>query len=297
MSADEERLKAIRRVLWGTLVLNISIALLKMTAGTASGSSALLADGFHSLFDGVSNVVGLIASGVAAQPPDHDHPYGHQKIEVAAALIIGVLVLLAALEIGRQAMEAFFQQRGPEVGIWPLSAAVVSLVVSASVSRWEDRAASRLNSPILRADASHTASDALATVAVLVGLALVAVGLEAGDLLATLVVLVLIGLTVYRIFRRVFDVLVDASRIDAKEVRQVARQIEGILSCHEIRSRGMAGHVQLDLHVTFAPETTLAEAGERMLLLKARLHERFPEVQDIVVQLEPHLPEHLPPVR
>jgi cation diffusion facilitator family transporter len=292
--AADRRLARVRRVLWGTLGLNLLVAAMKIAAGTYSGSTALLADGFHSVFDGVSNVVGLFAVGVAAQPPDQDHPYGHHKIEVAASLVIGVMVLLAMIEIGRQALAAFGAGEVPRVDVWALGAASLSLVISAVISRWEGRVGDELDSPILLADAGHTASDALATTSVLAGLGLVWIGVPAGDLIATVVVLFFVGVAVWRIFERVVEVLVDVSRIDPEEVRAIADEIAGIISCHEIRSRGMSGHIQLDLHVTFAPETTLSEAGDRMLLLKERLHERFPRVQDIVVQLEPHLPEHLP---
>lgn len=287
------RLRGVRRVLWLTLWLNLLVAAIKAVAGFFSGSTALMADGLHSTFDGVSNVVGLVAVGIAARPPDADHPYGHHKFEIVAALVISFLIGLGMLELGREAWSSFVAERTPRVEPWTFGAALVSLAVSIFVSRYEGRAARALNSEILEADSRHTASDALATIAVLGGLALVAAGVRLGDVLATGFVLVMLGLTVVRLLRRAVDVLMDMSRIPPESVEETARTIPGVISCHAVRSRGMPGHVQVDLHVTLDPAMRLADAGERMLAIKAALRERFPDVRDIVVQVEPHLPQHL----
>ncbi len=289
----EARGRAVRRVLWATLGLNLAVCALKAALGVLSGSVALLADAIHALFDSVSNVVGLTATALSARPPDEDHPYGHGKIEVAATLFIGILIAVGLFGLGKHAVEGFLDGTAPEVTPWTLAAVTLSLGVNLGVSAWERREGKRLGSSILTADAAHTASDALATLAVLAGLGLSLLGVPGADLLAALVVIALVGATAWKIIRDALHVLVDTSRIPPDEVRQVAHRIPGLRSCHNIRSRGMDGHVHLDLHVTFDPHLTLHTAGEGMLALRRDLHERFPEVRDIVIQLEPHLPVFL----
>ena len=291
----EGRAPQVRRVLWGGLGGTLCVAALKGAAGVLSGSAALLADAVHSAFDAANNILGLTAMGVASQPPDDDHPYGHHKAEVAAALLVGVGILYGAVEMGRHVFSAILSNgHAPEISPWTWAAALVGLVSSALLARFEASEGERLDSELLRADAADTRCDAWTTLAALVGMGLSSVGFAAADILAALIVMGMVAFTGASIIRRGFGVLMDQSRLDADEVKAVAHQVPGLLSCHDVRSRGMRGHVHLDLHVTFCPETTLAEAGERMLLLKRLLHSHFVDVQDIVVQLEPHLPHHLP---
>lgn len=287
------RVTRIRRVLWGTLVLNLFVCALKAALGTLTGSVALVADAVHSLFDSVSNVVGLTATAIASRPPDDDHPYGHQKVEVVAALIIGVLILLGMVELGRHAVEGWLAGKVPEVEPWTLGAVVLGLGINIGVSLWERRVGRQLDSEILTADAAHTASDALATVAVLIGLLLTMFGVPAADLIAAGVVVTMIGIAGVKIIKRALRVLVDTSQIDPEAVVKLCRGIEGLRSCHNVRSRGLDGHIHLDLHVTFDPSMSLSEAGKAMLKIKRRIREAFPTVRDIVIQLEPHLPDFL----
>ena len=101
-SGERERPNAaVQRVLWITLGLNLLVAFAKIFFGYRADIVSLQADGFHSIFDGASNVIGLVALGLAAKPPDPEHPYGHRKIEVAASFSIGLMVLLGLLEVGR----------------------------------------------------------------------------------------------------------------------------------------------------------------------------------------------------
>jgi len=292
-TTDASRVTRIRRVLWGTLALNLFVCALKAVLGGLTGSVALLADSVHSLFDSVSNIVGLTATSIASRPADADHPYGHQKVEVVAALIIGLLIILGMVELGRHAVAGWMEGRVPEIEPWMLATVVLGMVINIGVSTWERRVGKQLDSEILTADAAHTASDAFATLAVLVGLILTMLGVPAADLLAAAVVVAMVGFAGFKIIRRALLVLVDTSCIEPEAVIKLTRDIAGLRSCHNVRSRGMDGHVHLDLHVTFEPSMSLHDAGEGMLKLKRRIREAFPNVRDIVIQLEPHLPAFL----
>ena len=114
-AADEVRSRSVRRVLGVVLVLNLAVAAAKLVVGWLSSSISMVADGFHSLTDGASNVVGLIGMSIADRPPDEDHPYGHRKFETLAALIIGALLSLTAWEVLKSLTHRLREGGEPEV--------------------------------------------------------------------------------------------------------------------------------------------------------------------------------------
>ncbi len=283
---------AVRRVLIVTLCVHLGISFLKLGFGYHAHIVSLQADGFHTLFDALSNVIGLVALGLALQPPDPEHPYGHQKLEVAASLAIGIMILLGLLEVGRGVWRAALGDTAPMISAAAYAVILVAIASSLLISWYERRAGKKYNSMILEADADHTFSDALAGLAVLGGMGLVSAGIPSGDVLAALAVMLFIGMTAYRVLRTGMDVVVDASLLDAETICEVAQDIDEVLSCHYVRSRGMPGRVHLDLHITLSPTMKLAEAGEVMLRVKERLRESFPELEDVLIQIEPHKPIH-----
>ncbi|TXD38448.1 cation transporter [Lujinxingia vulgaris] len=284
--------RAVRRVLIFTLAANLLVAMGKLAWGYHASIVSMQADGFHSFFDALSNVIGLIALGMATRPPDREHPYGHQKLEVAASMAIGMMILLGLLEVGRGVWAAATGAAEPQVGPAAFGVIGVAIATSFLISWYEKRAAKRYDSMILASDAAHTFSDALAGIAVLIGLVLVQAGVPSGDIFAALAVMLFIGMTAYRVLRDGMVVLVDAALLDADAIREVVGAHPEVRSCHYVRSRGMPGAVHLDLHVTVDPDMRMEEAGEVLLQLKDRLHERFHELEDVLIQLEPHHPVH-----
>lgn len=293
----EEELKSnspqVRRVLWITLFLNLAVAALKIIYGYTSDIVSLQADGFHSVFDGLANVIGLVAMGLAAKPPDPEHPYGHRKIEVAASLIIGLMVTLGFLEVGRGVWEAAVSGNEPRVSAASYAVVIVALLTSLGVSWYERREGERLNSMILKADSAHTFTDSIAGLSVLIGMYLVDIGVAVGDVLAALAVMFFIGMTAYRVLREGLDVLVDTSALDPDMVRETVEEIPEVITCHYVRSRGMPGHVHVDLHLSLDPDMRLEEAGKILLRVQELLESRFDDVTDVLVQVEPHKPIHV----
>lgn len=289
----DRRYAEVRKVLLITLGLNLLVAALKLIWGYHNHIVALQADGFHSIFDALANVVGLVAMSIATRPPDPEHPYGHQKLEVAASTIIGIMVLLGLLEVGRGIYAAITTGQSPTVDASTYGVVIFSIFVSLGVSVYEHRKGKALNSMILKSDAAHTLSDSLAAVAVLVGILLIDRGIPTGDVIASVVVMTFIGMTAYRVLRSSIDVMVDTAHFNADEIQQIVEREPGVLSCHFIRSRGMAGHAFLEFHMSMSPATTLEEAGVVMLGVKEKLAKRFPDLEDVLIQLEPHKPEHV----
>ncbi len=282
----------VRRVLILTLTVHLAISAAKLIMGYQAHIVSLQADGLHSLFDALSNVIGLVALGIALRPPDPEHPYGHRKVEVVASLAIGIMLLLALLEVGRGLWTAAAGESIPQIGPLAFVVQIVAITAALCISWYERRKAADYDSMLLEADASHTLTDALAGLSVIAGMTLVTLGFAPGDVLAALIVMGFIAVAAYRVLKNVADVLVDAALLDAGEIREIVEAFDEVLSCHYVRTRGMRGNIHLDLHVTMPPSMTLSEAGVTMLAIKTRLRQHFPDLADIVMQVEPHKPIH-----
>jgi cation diffusion facilitator family transporter len=282
-----ERNRKVRNVLAAILVANWTVALAKVVFGWMSGSAAVTADGLHSFIDGGSNVLGLVAMSVASQPADEEHPYGHGKFEALASLGIGAMVGIAMLELGRMALESLLH--GRHVEVTPLMAGVMvgTLLINLAVTRIEHRQGQKLKSPLLLADARHTLSDVGVTLAVLTSLGLVWLGYPKADGLITLVVMGVVAKVAWGIVKQAVGILSDTARLDPQKVADLTRQVPGVLSCRDVRSRGMEGTVYVDLKIEVDPQLTTARAHELADAVEARLQTEFPEVVDVVVHVEP----------
>ena len=286
--AVSARMRSIRRVLWAILFLNLAVAAAKYFYGLASGSASMQADGIHSVFDSAGNVVGLVGIALAARPADEGHPYGHAKFETYASLVIGVLLLLAAFEVGSGAVGRLATGTFT-ASVTPASFVVMvgTLCVNVGVTLYERRAAKRLRSEILAADASHTLSDALVSVGVIVGLALVSLGFPAADPVMALVVTAAILVTAFDVFKHALATLSDKARIPEEDLRATALEVEGVRDVHRIRTRGTEGEVYADLHVLVAPEMTVGKAHRLADAVEAAAQRRFPNVIEVLVHIEP----------
>lgn len=291
MSSDEGALatrnRAVRRVLWAILVANWAVAGLKLGIGLFAKSAAVTADGLHSLIDGGSNVVGLVAMHYAGQPADEEHPYGHHKFEALASLFIGVMIGMGVLELGRMAFNAIIKNEHPDVG--PLSIAVMvgTLVVNLFVTRIEAAQGKKLKSALLIADASHTLSDVYVTISVIASLALVWAGVGRADGIVALLVLVFVAYTGWKIIRQSVGILADSARVDPEKVRELLKGVPEVLGAHAIRSRGLEGSVYVDLVIHVDPSLDLRSAHQVADTVEQRITKDFPEVVDVVVHVEP----------
>jgi len=287
-SAADDRTRAVRRVLLITLVLNLAVAFAKVAAGRWFHVLSLTADGLHSTLDGLNNVVGLIAVGLARRPPDEGHPYGHAKFETFAALGVGVSLGILGAGLVREAITRV-QASTPSV-FHPvlIAVAVATLAINLGVARYETLRGRALRSDFLLADAQHTAGDVLVTLAVLAALGAVWLRRPVVDLAIAFGLAGFIAYNAWRIIARNLNVLADAAAIDPARVIAVARAIDGVRACHRIRSRGPAGQVHLDLHVQVDPAMATADSHALGHRVAAALRAALPDVVDVLVHVEPH---------
>jgi cation diffusion facilitator family transporter len=275
-------------VLTRVLLLNLAVAIAKIAFGYTSGAISILSDGFHSLTDAASNVVGLVGVSAADQPPDEDHPYGHRKYETVAASAVTVFLLLVMIELLRNAFNHLTGRSAPhEISTASFVVMIVTVAVNLIVIAYESREARRLGSEVLLADAMQTRGDLWASVAVMGALAGARAGLPILDPIGALVVAVFIGHAGYQIARTTTRILSDQIVMSEADLERVVMSVPGVVGCHQIRTRGSADHVFLDMHIWLPPDMRLTDAHELSHVVKDRLMARYPQIADAILHIEP----------
>ncbi len=285
---SSNRTVAVSRVLTRVLVLNFGVAAAKIAFGYTSGAISILSDGFHSLTDAASNVVGLVGVHAADQPPDEDHPYGHRKYETVAAAAVIVFLVIVVFEVLRNAANHLTGRAAPpDISAAGFIVMAVTVVVNLAVIRYETGAARRLHSEVLLADALQTRGDVWTSVTVIAALAGAWLGLPILDPLAAILVAGFIGHAGYQIAISTTRILSDRVVISESELESVVMSVPGVIGCHHIRTRGSADHVFLDLHVWMPPDMALEAAHSLSHRVKDRLMARYPQIADAVIHIEP----------
>jgi cation diffusion facilitator family transporter len=269
--------------------LNLIATAAKLIVGYRTGSLSLIADGFDSVFDSASNVVGLVGIHFAARPADEAHPYGHRKAETMTALIISGLLFLTTWELIQSAVERL---RDPsliraDVNAWSFGALLLSIVVHLTVVWYELREGRRLRSDVLVADALHTRADIFVSLSVVVGLTAVRLGVPLVDPILALFISLVIAKIGIDIIRESTPTLMDKAPIAPAPIEQVVRSVPGVLACHQARSWGHETAVYLDLHIQVEPETSVTRAHAIAHEVKRQLQAQFPNVEDATIHIEP----------
>jgi cation diffusion facilitator family transporter len=282
------RYAAVTRVLVIVLFLNLAVALAKIVAGYATGAISMLSDGFHSLTDCASNGVGLVGVHLARQPPDDDHRYGHRKYETVAAAAVTVFLSLVVVEVLRNALSSLTGKAAPvQVTAASFVVMLVTVGINLAVVAYEGRAARRLGSEVLLADAMQTRSDVWTSLGVIGALLGARLGLAILDPLAGVLVAGFIAHSGYQIASATTGILSDRMVIADVDIERVVLDVHGVVGCHHIRTRGSADHVFLDLHVWLPPDMPLTEAHALSHVVKDRLMTRYPQIVDAIIHIEP----------
>jgi len=270
---------------------NSVLILLKVVAGSITGSVSILTEAVHSSIDLVASVVAFFSVRKAGEPADESHRYGHEKVENLAAAIEGILILVGSAAIAFQAIRHLVS--GEHVERLGVGIAVVafSLVVNVIVSTVIGRTARATDSPALEGDAAHLRTDAFTSLAVLIGLSLVAItGAQWLDPVVALLVSVSIVVTGVRLLSRSSRVLVDEA-LPPQEVAAIRDAVEsfgarGVVGYHELRTRRAGARRYVDLHVQFRHGTSLEDAHRTAHELQDVIGARLGGA-DVLIHLEP----------
>ncbi len=288
-SARDERY--IRKVTWVGLVVNLLLSGFKLFAGIAGSSQAIVADAVHSLSDSVTDVAILVGSHYWSMPPDETHPHGHRRIETLVTIFIGVALLVAAVEIAREAFHTLHAKHTTPPGGVALAAAGVSIVCKEALYRWTALAGKRVRSPALAANAWHHRLDAVSSVPALlaVGGAILIPRWAFLDHVGALAVSVLIIHAAVKIIRPGIREFTDtgAPKHIRDEITDIAFKEKGVCGVHALRTRYIGMSLQADLHVVVDRSMTVQEGHKVAEAVKARIINEGPDVVDVLVHIEP----------
>ncbi len=299
--SDPERYAITRRVTLVGAALDLSLALAKIAGGFAAQSQALLADGVHSLSDLVTDTFVLFVARRAHAEPDSEHPYGHERIETAGTVALGVVLVLVGAGI---AFDALWRLSHPETievpAWWAMAVAAVSVVSKEALYHYTLRAARRFRSKLLEANAWHSRSDAASSIVVIVGVGGSLLGLGYLDALAAVAVAWMIGKMGYRLARRsveeLIDTALDPGQVEA--IRAALMEVDGVRDLHMLRTRRMGPKSLVDVHILLRdPRLSVSEGHQISEAARAALIRKFRGVEDVTVHIDPEDDEEIAPGR
>ena len=277
----------VRKVLIATLILNVLVALAKAVYGFITNSVAMVSDGFHSFFDGASNVIGLVGIWIASNPPDEKHPYGHKKYETLFTIIIAVMLFTTCFEILKKVYQSFHEDHKTRVTQVSFLIMIMTTGVNIFVMLYEKRKGKQLGSEFLIADAKHTKSDILVSLTVIASLVFSRMGYLHADVIVGLIITIFIARIGYEILKDASNVLVDTVCLNTRAVESLVNSLDGVRGCHDIRTRGSENSIYLDLHVLVGRNLSTEKSHGIADSIEETIKREFPSVVDIVVHVEP----------
>ncbi|MEW6087932.1 MAG: cation diffusion facilitator family transporter [bacterium] len=284
---EQKRYKNIKSILFIILILNWLVALAKILYGIYTQCISMTADGFHSLTDGASNIIGLIGITIASKPKDKEHPYGHKKYETLASLSIAALLAVVCFNLIKGSILRFLNPAVPKADIKSFIIITGTMLINFLVMKYEYKKGEDLKSDILISDSLHTKSDIFTSLSVLVTLIAIKLGFPVLDPIATIIISLFIAGAAYEIIKGGSDILCDTAPIDEKKIKNIVLNITGVKTCHKIRTRGRPDDIHLDLHVQINPDTQMDKAHEISNSIESTIKTNIKEITDVVVHMEP----------
>lgn len=283
-----DKMSQVKHVLWVVLFLNIIVSTGKILLGFLTKSNSILADGFHSIADGTSNIIGLVGITAAMMPVDRDHPYGHKKFETMAALGIAGLLGMTVVTILHEAYERILNPVIPEVNLYSFLVMAGTMLINIMVVRYEKKQGAALQSDILLSDSYHTATDILVSLSVILTLVAIKLGWYWLDTVAAIIIAGIIAIAAWKIVKQGSMVLCDQAVLNEEAIINLAMEVDGVQGCHKVRSRGRRDDLQIDLHIQVDCAATIDEAHQIGHNVADAVRKEFEGVSDVVVHVEPH---------
>jgi cation diffusion facilitator family transporter len=247
----------------------------------------MAADGFHSLSDGASNIIGLIGIHIASKPKDINHPYGHKKYETFFSLGIAGLLLLISLNLIGKGIQRFFNPVTPQIDIASFLIMLFTMTVNLAVMKYEHKQGKLLQSDILISDSLHTKADIFISLSVIATLVAIKLGYPILDPIVTIVIALFIVAAAFEIIKNSSQVLCDTAAADSKKIADIVLGIKGVRTCHKIRTRGRPDDINVDLHVQVNPDMHIDRAHDLSDAIEEAIKREIPQVTDVVVHMEP----------
>lgn len=278
----------VRRVLLIVLFSNLILGLIKVLYGYNTQVLSITADGYDSLLDALTNIIGIGAVYISGKPSDAEHRYGHNKVETFASLLISATLFIVAYEIIMAAIERFFNHIIPNISMSTYTVLIITLLLTVLVSRYEKKMGNKYNSDLLITDSEHIKSDALATGIIILSLVFIQNGLTLLDPILSLGISLLIVRTGFNIMKTNLDILLDVNILDCNDIEKELYNIYGVQNVHNIRTRGTKSAVYVDMHLVVDDDISMNQANQISKSCKRTLFNKFPEIKEIIIELEPY---------
>ena len=295
--AESEFTRVANRVAVVTVFENVLLALGKLIAGLIGHSSAMISDAVHSASDVFSTIVVLIGVKLSSKESDKEHPYGHERLECVAAIVLAVVLLLTGLGIGYDAIKNILGGNYKELTaptVLALVAAIISIVAKEAMYWYTRYYAKRIDSSALMADAWHHRSDALSSVGALIGIGGAMLGYPVMDSIASLVIFFFIAKAAYDIFKDAIDKMVDhaCDEETEKAIYDAVLEQEEVLGIDMLQTRIFGNKIYVDLEIQLDENYTLKKAHDIAEEVHEHIEQNFPKVKHIMVHVNPAVKDH-----
>ncbi|WED43479.1 cation diffusion facilitator family transporter [Legionella cardiaca] len=288
MTQHERYQQAKKITLLGALI-NALLGFIKLIGGIFYHSHALVADGIHSFSDLITDIMVLFASKYGSQDADESHPYGHQRIETAATLLLALLLILAGAGIAWDSLDEIIHKTHDKPGWIALPIALLSILANEILFHWTHRVGKRIQSSLVIANAWHHRSDAASSIVVSLGLIGTLLGFIYLDAVAAIIVSLMIikmGLSYgWDSVKELIDTAVDFETL--KQIEETIQAVHGVERIHQLRSRLMGGDILIDVHILVSPYISVSEGHYIAQHVHRALLNKLKRVKDVTVHVDP----------
>jgi len=286
---ENNNYKKVKLILLVLLGANLIVAVSKILIGLVINSSSVMADGFHSISDSASNIIGIIGIVLASRPKDSSHPYGHKKFETIASMFIGTMLLFISFSVIKSSIYKLFNPSILEISVESLVIILLTLFINIFVAVYENKQGIKLNSQLLIADSLHTKSDIFVSSGVLITLLCIKLGFPPiVDTITSFIVSLFILHASYEIFTDNISPLTDKVILDEEIVIDILEEFDDIKDVHNIRSRGFKDYVFLDMHIKVDSNLNIDEAHSLVHKIENTLINKLGKKIDVIIHVEPN---------
>ena len=292
MGIEQDFEKTAMHVSTASIIANFALTVFKLIAGVTAHSGAMISDAIHSASDVFSTIVVIIGVKLSRKASDKDHPYGHERLECVAAIVLSTILAVTGLWIGYAAVRKIAGGNYAELaapGFLALVAAFVSILVKEGMYQYTKFFAKRIDSSALMADAWHHRSDALSSVGALIGIAGARMGFPILDPVASVVICVFIEKAAYDIFMDAIDKMVDKACDEKTEqqLKECALSQEGVMGVDLLHTRVFGNMIYVDIEIRADGNETLRRAHGIAERVHDSIEKNFPKVKHIMVHVNP----------
>ena len=291
-TAGNDFQKIANRVSFVSIIQNVLLSLFKLFAGIFANSNAMISDAIHSASDVFSTIVVIIGVRLSSRDSDREHPYGHERMECVAAIILSIVLFITGLGIGIQALQAILNGNYETLqmpGILALIAAIVSIITKEAMYWYTRHYAKQIDSAALMADAWHHRSDAFSSIGALIGIAGSRMGFPIMDSIASLVIFIFIAKAAFDIFKDAMDKMVDHSCDEntEKAIYDCVISHEDVLGIDLLQSRIFGNKIYVDLEIELDASYTLEKAHRIAEDIHKDIEKNFPKVKHVMIHVNP----------